>query len=40
MKQDRQNGIKLVSVNVDEMVVFAIINSVGMMINAGVNLKY
>ena len=40
MKQDTQNGMKLVSVNVDQMVVFVIINNVGMMINAGVNVKH
>ena len=40
MKQDTQNGMKLASVNVDQMVVFVIINNVGMMINAGVNVKH
>ena len=40
MKQDTQNGMKLASVNVDQMVVFVIIHNVGMMINAGVNVKY
>ena len=40
MKQDTQNGMKLVSANVAQMVVFVIINNVGMMINAGVNVKY
>ena len=39
MKQDTQNGVKLVSVNVDQMQPFVIINNVGMMINAGVNAK-
>ena len=44
MKQDTQNGIKHVSVNVDLTLVFVIINNVGikivgMMINAGVNAK-
>ena len=39
MKQGTQNGIKRVSVNVDLTVVFAIINNVGMTINAGVNAK-
>ena len=37
MKQDAQNGMKRVIVNVDLTVVFVIINNVGMMINAGVN---
>ena len=37
MKQDAENGMKRVSVNVDLTVVFVIINNVGMMINAGVN---
>ena len=31
--------MKHVSVNVDQMQVFVIINNVGMMINAGVNVK-
>ena len=39
MKQDTQNGIKHVSVNVDQIEAFVIINNVGMMINAGVNAK-
>ena len=39
MRQDEQNGMKRVSVNVDLKVVFAIIYNVGMMINAGVNAK-
>ena len=39
MKQDAQNGMKRVSVNVDLTVVFAIINNVTMMINAGMNAK-
>ena len=39
MKQDTQNGMKHVSVNVDQMQAFVIINNVGMMINAGVNAK-
>ena len=38
MKQDAQNGMKRVSVNVHLTVVFVIIN-VRMMINAGVNAK-
>ena len=37
MKQDTYNGMKLVSVNVDWMQVFVIIDNVGMMRNAGVN---
>ena len=39
MKQDTQNNMKRVSVNVDQMQVFVIISNVGMMINAGVNAK-
>ena len=41
MRQDEQNGMKRVSVNVDLKVVFVftIIYNVGMMINAGVNAK-
>ena len=39
MKQDAQNVMKRVSVNVDLTVVFVIINNIGMMINAGVNAK-
>ena len=38
-KQDTQNGMKLVNVNVDQMQVFVIINKGGIMINAGVNAK-
>ena len=34
MKQNTQNGTKLVNVNVDEMQVFVIINRYGTMINA------
>ena len=37
MKQDTQNDMKRVSVNVDYMQLFVIINNVGMMISAGVN---
>ena len=37
MKQDAQNGMKRVSVNVDLTLVFLIINNSGMIINAGVN---
>ena len=39
MKQDTQNGMKRVSVNVNQMKVFVIINNIGMMINPGVNEK-
>ena len=39
MKQDMQNGMKLVSVNVDQMQVFVTINKDGMKINAVVNAK-
>ena len=39
MKQDSQNGMKRVSVNVDKMQAFVIINNVEVMINAGVNAK-
>ena len=39
MKQDIQNCMKLVNVNVDQMQVFVIINKVGIMINADVNAK-
>ena len=39
MKQGTQNGIKRVSVNVDQMQVFIILNNVGTMINAEVNAK-
>ena len=39
MKQDTQNGMKHVSVNVDYMQAFVIINNIGMMINAAVNAK-
>ena len=37
MKQDAQNGMKLVSVNVDLTVEFVLINNVGMTINVSVN---
>ena len=37
MKQDTWNGMKRVSINVDQMHAFVIINNVGTMINAGVN---
>ena len=39
MKQDTQNGIKLVNVNVDQMQVFVIINIDGMKISVDVNVK-
>ena len=39
MKQDTYNGMKRVSVNVDQMQPLVIINNVRMMINAGVNAK-
>ena len=39
MKQDTQNGIKLVNVNVDYMQVFVIINVGGMKISVDVNVK-
>ena len=39
MKQDTYNDMKRVSVNVDQMQAFVIINKVGMMINAGVTAK-
>ena len=37
MKRGIQSGMKRASVNVDQMQAFAIMNNVGMMINAGVN---
>ena len=39
MKQDIQNGMKLVNVNVDQMQVFVIVNNAGMKINVDVNAK-
>ena len=39
MKGDTQNSMKLVNASADLMVVFVIINNIGMMINAGVNVK-
>ena len=39
MKQDRQNDMKLLSVSVDQMQVFARINKGGIMINADVYVK-
>ena len=38
-KQGTYNDIKRVSVNVDQMQAFVMINNAGMMINAGVNAK-
>ena len=39
IKQDTENEMKHVSVNVDQMREFVIINNVGVMINEGVNVK-
>ena len=39
MKQDAQNGMKYVNVNVDIKLVSVITNNFGMMINEGVNAK-
>ena len=39
MKEDIKNGIKLVHVDVDQIQVFRIINNVGIMINADVNVN-
>ena len=39
MKQDTWNGMKRVSVNVDKMQAFVIINNFGIMLNAVVNAK-
>ena len=39
MKQDTQNDMKLVNVNVDQMQVFVRINKYGIMINVDVNIK-
>ena len=39
MKQDLQNEMKNVSLNVDQMQLFVIINNVGIKINADVNAK-
>ena len=39
MEQDIQNGIKRLSVNVDQMQLFVTINNAGIMINADVNVK-
>ena len=37
MKQDIQNGMKLVNVNVDKMQVFVIINNFGIIKNVNAN---
>ena len=39
MKLDTSNEMKRVTVNVDQMQAFVIINNVGIMINVGVNVK-
>ena len=39
MKLDTLNEMKRVTVNVDQMQAFVIINNVGIMINVGVNVK-
>ena len=39
MKQDTQNGMKVVNANVHQMQVFIIINNVKIKLNAGVNVK-
>ena len=39
MKQDLQNGMKNVNVNVDQMQLFVIINNDGTKINVDVNVK-
>ena len=39
MKQDIQNGMKLVNVNVDQMQMFVIVNNAGKKINVDVNAK-
>ena len=39
MKQGTQKGMKRVSVNVDQIQAFVIMNSDGMVINASVNAK-
>ena len=39
MKQDTQNGMKRVNANIDLMVVFVMLNNIGIIINAGVNPK-
>ena len=37
MKQYTQNGMKRVSVNVDQMQAFVLLSNIGMMVNAAVN---
>ena len=39
MIQDTKNDMKLVNVNVNQMQVFVIINNVGIILNADVNVK-
>ena len=39
MKQEKYNGMKCVSVNVDQMQLFVIINNVGIKINVDVNVN-
>ena len=39
MKQDPQNDMKLVNVNVNLGLIFVILNKVGIKINEGVNVK-
>ena len=39
MNQDTQNDLKHVNINVDQIQVFVVISNVGMMINAGENVK-
>ena len=39
MKQNTQNDMKRISVNVDQVQAFVILNNVGMMINSGKNAK-
>ena len=39
MEHDTQNGMTHVSVNVDQIQAFIIINNIAIMINANVNIK-
>ena len=39
-KQKIQNDMERVNVNVDQMQLFVMINNIGIMINANVNVKY
>ena len=39
MKQDKQDGIKLVNINEDQLQVLVIINNNGMIINPDVNVR-